>query len=83
MFRDAVRDFSSACDHVVADNVDFPGRFRVKSMEGAPGILEMIWSFSGPDGRATWTWTTVIVGGASQPAVMWRRVGSHRNSARP
>lgn len=41
----------------------------------------MTWSFSGPDGRATWEWTTVEIdeGGAKgqQPAMRWRRVGDH------
>jgi hypothetical protein len=46
-------------------------------------VLEMTWSFAGPDGRATWEWTTVIVGGATYPAVLWRRVGSHRIFSNP
>jgi hypothetical protein len=45
----------------------------------APGIFEMTRSFSGPDGRATWEWTKVTdADGRTQPAVRWRRLGSHR-----
>jgi hypothetical protein len=45
----------------------------------APGVFEMTWSFSGPDGRATWQWTTVIdADGRPVSAVRWRRLGSHR-----
>jgi hypothetical protein len=28
-------------------------KLRVKSAVNAPGVFEMMWSFSGPDGRAT------------------------------
>jgi hypothetical protein len=42
----------------------------------------MTWSFSGPDGRATWQWTTVEIRKGRKtvgryPAVLWRRVGGH------
>jgi hypothetical protein len=41
-------------------------------------VFEMTWSFSGPDGRATWQWTTVRTGeGGSVPALRWRRLGGH------
>ncbi|HUZ70464.1 MAG TPA: hypothetical protein VMU65_12225 [Candidatus Saccharimonadales bacterium] len=51
----------------------------MKAVVNAPGILEMTWSFSGPDGRATWEWTTVIdTDGRQWPAVRWRRLGTHR-----
>lgn len=49
----------------------------MKDVEGAPGIWEMTWSFSGPDGRATWEWATDTVEGATVPVVRWRRIGGH------
>jgi hypothetical protein len=33
----------------------------------------MTWSFSGPDGRATFEWTEI----EAEPAIRWRRVGGH------
>ena len=51
----------------------WPKKLRVKSVRSAPGIWEMTWSYSGPDGRATFEWTSV----GGQPAVLWRRVGGH------
>src|ERR1700737_2000670 len=49
-----------------------------------PGIFEMTWSFSGPDGRATWERTTVLDGeGGAWPAVRWRRLGNHRIFRQP
>jgi len=45
----------------------------VKSLKGAAGIMEMTWSFSGPDGRATFEW--LAIGG--EPMIRWRRVGGH------
>jgi hypothetical protein len=88
MFRKSVDEFNEACDRFVADNTPFPARLRVRDLEGAPGVLEMTWSFAGPDGRATWEWGTVDVVGADgntvkERAVVWRRVGSHRIFGRP
>ncbi|MHB2028670.1 MAG: hypothetical protein ACYCPT_07615 [Acidimicrobiales bacterium] len=83
MFRTAALEFSGACDRHVNTRASCPGKFRAKDVEGAKGVLEMTWSFAGPDGRATWEWTTVIVDGVAHPAVMWRRVGSHRIFSNP
>jgi hypothetical protein len=33
----------------------------------------MTWSFSGPDGRATFEWIQI----GSEPGIRWRRIGSH------
>ena len=80
-FRDAVRAFNAACDRFIEtkDSTSWPTNLRVKPLANAPGIFEMTWSFSGPDGRATWQWTTIVDdGGRSWPAVRWRRLGGHR-----
>ena len=81
MFRGAVRAFNSACDRFTetGDPSGWPTGLRVKPVANAPGIFEMTWSFSGPDGRATWEWTTVTDSdGHTRRAVRWRRLGSHR-----
>ncbi len=79
LFRRAVRDFNTACDSVdgSSGSVQWPRSLRIKSVVDAPGVWEMTWSFSGPDGRATWEWTTVTEGGAEHRAVRWRRIGGH------
>jgi hypothetical protein len=49
-FRQVVRDkFAPACD-AFADDPSRPGpaSLRVKSVRGAPGVLEMTWSFASP-----------------------------------
>lgn len=51
----------------------WPAKLRIKSVEGASGVLEMTWSFSGPDGRATFELVTID----GEMAVRWRRVGGH------
>jgi hypothetical protein len=48
-------------------------------VEGATGILELTWSFAGPDVRATVEWV-VRDGGAR---VRWRRIGGHEVFTRP
>ena len=81
LFRQAVREFNDACDRFVAtnDSSSWPARLRVKAVVNAPGVFEMTWSFAGPDGRATWEWTTVPdVEGTQHPAVRWRRLGDHK-----
>ena len=51
----------------------WPGALRVKDVEGAPGVWEMTWSFTDPDGRATWEWVEID----GEIGIRWRRVGSH------
>ena len=81
LFRQAAREFNEACDQftITNDAASWPARLRVKSVANAPGVFEMTWSFSGPDGRATWEWTTVAdAQGTQHPAVRWRRLGDHK-----
>lgn len=81
LFRDVVRrTFVPAVERRPASpGARRPRNLRVKKVEGAPGIWEMTWSFSGPDGRATFEWTTID----GEPAIRWRRVGRHQNFAKP
>ena len=51
----------------------WPASLRVRSVQRAPGIWEMTWSFSGPDGRATFEW--IVIDG--EPGIRWRRIGGH------
>jgi hypothetical protein len=75
LFRTAVRDhFIPAAERYAANRGDkWPKRLRIKSVQGAAGIWEMTWSFSGPDGRATWEWVDI----GSELGIRWRRVGDH------
>lgn len=80
LFSQGVAVFNVAADRFAAtgDPSAWPRQLRVKSVRHAPGILEMTWSFSGPDGRATWEWATVTdEDGTGHSAVRWRRIGSH------
>lgn len=79
LFRAAVRDFNQACDRFMGSGGTsrWPASLRVKKVQDAPGVWEMAWSFAGPDGRATWEWTTVATDDGKHPAVLWRRVGGH------
>jgi hypothetical protein len=80
LFRQAVGVFNRGCDEFVRtrDPSAWPASLRVKAVRGAAGIWEMTWSFSGPDGRATWEWTHVAQEEGAGPAVRWRRIGDHR-----
>jgi hypothetical protein len=73
VFLAAVRDsFIPAAErHVLQPADPWPRGLRVKDVEGAPGVWEMTWEW--PDGRATFEWTAID----GEPAIRWRRVGSH------
>lgn len=74
--------FIPACDAYAADQAlvwPWPQALRVKSVQGAPGVLEMTWSFASPDGRATFEFVTVD----DELRLRWRRVGDHDVFKRP
>ncbi|MGH9102220.1 MAG: hypothetical protein ACRDYD_04440 [Acidimicrobiales bacterium] len=85
-FRTASRAFNAACDRFIEtrDPSSWPANLRVEAVANAPGVNEMTWSFSGPDGRATLEWTTVAdARGHQWTAVRWRRLGNHRTFREP
>ena len=86
LFRASARIFNVYCDRFIEtrDPSSWSASLRVKAVVNAHGIFEMTWSFSGPDGRATWQWTTVVTtNGVSVPAVLWRRIGGHQILRQP
>ncbi len=80
-FRAVVQDhFGSALDHHRDEpGGPWPARLRVKGVRGAPGVWEMTWSFTDPDGRATWEWVSI----EGETGIRWRRIGSHAIFAEP
>ena len=54
-------------------SVPWPASLRIRRIARAPGVWEMTWSFSGPDGRATFEWIRI----GKEPAIRWRRIGGH------
>lgn len=80
LFKTALQTFVLACDRFAADPATaWPASLRVKAVENAPGIWEMTWSFSGPDGRATFEWVQID----GSLGVRWRRIGGHAAFKRP
>lgn len=72
--RVALDRFEPAAARVADEpGTTWPRSLRVRRVEAAPGIWEMTWSFAGPDGRATFEWIEL----EGQPAIRWRRVGTH------
>ena len=75
LFRRAVRQMNEAfARHHDRSLPPWPSALRVKPVRSAPGVWEMTWSFSGPDGRATFECITID----GEPGIRWRRIGSHR-----
>ncbi|CAN5570932.1 hypothetical protein BH23CHL8_BH23CHL8_01630 [soil metagenome] len=81
LFRSVIRErFHAACERYWQDPATpWPRGLRVKAVQGAPGVWEMTWSFSGPDGRATFEWLRLD----GELAVRWRRIGGHAVFGRP
>lgn len=81
LFRAAVAErFIPAAEAIAAgSSAKWPAALRVKRIQGAPGVWEMTWNFSGPDGRATFEWIEID----GQPAIRWRRAGDHGIFTRP
>lgn len=74
LFAEVLPAFVATCDRFAVDPAtSWPSSLRVRDVEGAPGIFEMTWSFSGPDGRATFEWIEID----GERAVRWRRIGRH------
>lgn len=71
--RVVLEEFAPAAERHVDNPSAWPKRLRVKDVEGAPGVWEMTWSFTDPDGRATFEWA----GFDGETGIRWRRVGSH------
>ena len=70
--------FAPACDDwsvAVRERRHFvwPKSLRVDEMVGAPGIMEMTWSYASPDGRATF----MLVHRNDAWVCVWRRIGDH------
>jgi hypothetical protein len=75
LFRKVAKeDFSPACDRQRTHRGEaWPRKLRVNPMTGTEGVWEMTWSFSGPDGRATFEWVSV----EGEIHIRWRRIGGH------
>ncbi len=66
--------FIHACDALAVNpSAAWPKSLRVKSVRGAPGVLEMTWSFASPDVRATFE----LVTAGGELGCRWRRIGDH------
>ena len=74
LFLEAVREMNQAAGPHPRRIPHFPAHMRVEQLEGYPGIYEMTWSFSGPDGRATFE----LFSESGEVGIRWRRIGDHR-----
>jgi hypothetical protein len=75
LFRQALSVFIAASKgyHASPEKFEWPRSLRVERLTGT-GVMAMTWSFSGPDGRATFQFETID----GDIQVVWRRVGRHQ-----
>jgi len=57
----------------------WPASLRFERISATGGICAVTWSFSGPDGRATFEFTTID----GMSCLVWRRIGHHGIYKRP
>jgi len=57
----------------------WPRGLRFERLRQTAGICAVTWSFAGPDGRATFEFTTID----GEHYVVWRRIGHHDIYDRP
>ena len=77
LFSRAVKSITRAYADYVRNRAKWPPQWpkelRMQSVVDAKGIFEMTWSFSGPDGRATFEFVNIN----GEPAIRLRRIGDH------
>ena len=74
LFKEALAVFIAACRDFEKDPEGYvwPKSLRIEKLRGTD-IHAMTWSFSGPDGRATFQFESLD----GELCVTWRRVGRH------
>ena len=74
---EAVRKINAAYEQHVgsasADQPTWPASLRIKPVQIASGVWEVTWSFTGPDGRATFEFVDID----GELGIRWRRIGGH------
>lgn len=87
-FREVLPDFIRACDAYAASKAGvkstappcrWSAALRVHPMKSAAGIWELTWSFSSPDGRATFEFVSDQKG----LLLRWRWIGDHSIYRKP
>jgi hypothetical protein len=75
------KDFLPAVAAYETDPTAFvwPRGLRFERLQATADICAVTWSFAGPDGRATFQFTTVD----GEPCLIWRRIGRHDVYRRP
>jgi hypothetical protein len=75
-FKEMLHVFIPALKAYEADPAGYrawPGSLRFEHLTSTKGVMAVTWSFSGPDGRATFHFKTVD----DEIYLVWRRVGRH------
>ena len=74
---EAVRKINDVYEQHVAsgsaDHPEWPANLRIKPVQVATGVWEVTWSFTGPDGRATFEYIHID----GKFGIRWRRIGGH------
>lgn len=80
LFRQVIRQINEAYAQRGNQQLPrWPASLQVRRMSDTPGVWELTWSFSGPDGRATFALITVD----NEVVLKWRRIGDHGIFSRP
>jgi len=75
-FKETLQVFIPCCKEYEASGGSYtwPASLRFEKLTSTKKVMAITWSFSGPDGRATFHFETVD----EEMYVVWRRVGRHK-----
>lgn len=75
LFLDAQEQFVTEFEQILIQKTlkKVSKKYRVRVLKNTAEIWEMTWSFSRPDGRATFHLQEI----EGEPILVWRRIGSH------
>ena len=72
---EAIRKINDTYElHVTSGSTDhpkWPANLRIKPVQAASGVWEVPWSFTDPDGRATFEFVEID----GELGIRWRRIG--------
>ena len=74
-FKETLGTFIECCKNYEASPSDYkwPASLRFEHLTSTKKVRAITWSFSGPDGRATFHFETLD----GEMYIVWRRVGRH------
>ncbi len=73
LFLEMHEKFTEDLTNTVNENLMHSKKYRIRILKNTDEIWELTWSYSRPDGRATFHIAEID----GEPTIVWRRIGDH------